>query len=634
MKVLVKVIITFVFSLILITTFIQKPFYAASGEAITQITAWEMSWSQNIAKDNLERTKPDNIQLNWFPIVLSEGKPNKPVDVSSAWLRFQLPQLDWARPAMQLSKLTAKDVTIYIDNQIIYQSDRKYPYYKNEILLPLTTEEANKFVYIQLTTTGDWLGLEDQISIGEYNELSQGFMKRDMLDVILGVSLIFIALAMLIGVVFLKKYYLAGWNSLCAIILSLGIMILTYSPFIHIVYRSFGFVSYYLFDVVSTIFMASIFIFFERIFGKGNFGIISKFKNLQIIMASINIMLLLFGFLSEKVSSWHTLFGTICFGVSIILGNVIIFGYLVYFCKKGNKEAKILTIGFGTFAGLGATEVIWFFIKGMGYDLFYWKWGILFFIASLVIIVARRILQNYDQVVKYSEQLEVFNNELQRSEKMEIISQLAASVAHEVRNPLQVTRGFLQLLGAKSSNDKDKSFMLLAIDELDRASEIITDFLTFAKPQIEQTTILNIAEEIHKIEGILVPLATMQGGIIKVNLGQNLYVRGNSSKFKQALINIIKNSIESLGEEGTIVIDAFYESETKQVIISIKDNGEGMHEGDIQRLGEPYYSKKSKGTGLGLMVTFRIIEVMQGDIHFKSKKGVGTEAIIQLPSGI
>jgi signal transduction histidine kinase len=322
----------------------------------------------------------------------------------------------------------------------------------------------------------------------------------------------------------------------------------------------------------------------------------------------------------------------ISFGGSVIIGNLLLLIFLIKYCLQRNREAIILTSGFGVFAAIGVSEVVWYFIQDRNYDLFFWKWGILSFIASLAIILARRILQNYEQVVIYSKQLEVFNNELQRSEKMEIISQLAASVAHEVRNPLQVTRGFLQLLQDKTTNDKEKGFMVLAIDELDRASEIITDFLTFAKPQLEQTTLLNIAGELRQIEGIVVPLAIMQGGVIKVDLEADLYVRGNSSKFKQALINIIKNSIEALNEEGAIFIRAYMDEDTKNIVIRIKDNGEGMSEEDLKRLGEPYYSKKTKGTGLGLMVTYRIIEVMQGKVEFISKKGVGTEAIIQFPS--
>ena len=86
----------------------------------------------------------------------------------------------------------------------------------------------------------------------------------------------------------------------------------------------------------------------------------------------------------------------------------------------------------------------------------------------------------------------MLNDELQRSEKMEVISELAASVTHEVRNPLQVTRGFMQLL-SENSKDKDKEYFDLAL-KLDRASGIITDFLTFAKPELEHETKLNVGD--------------------------------------------------------------------------------------------------------------------------------------------
>ena len=94
---------------------------------------------------------------------------------------------------------------------------------------------------------------------------------------------------------------------------------------------------------------------------------------------------------------------------------------------------------------------------------------------------------------------------------------------------------------------------------------------------------------------------------------------GNSSKLKQAMINIVKNSIEALDGEGVIRIWAYAKGE--EVVIHIKDDGIGMDAADLERLGEAYFSNKSKGTGLGLMVTFRIIEAMQGTIHFVSEKG-------------
>src|SRR5690606_12650666 len=108
--------------------------------------------------------------------------------------------------------------------------------------------------------------------------------------------------------------------------------------------------------------------------------------------------------------------------------------------------------------------------------------------------------------------------------------ELAASVAHEVRNPLQVTRGFIQLLAEKQQNS-DKLYLNMALDELDRASYIITDFLTFAKPEVGKVATLNLLNEFIHIEGILVPMANLQGGRITVNIPDNLLIKGNSSKF-------------------------------------------------------------------------------------------------------
>lgn len=631
MKVLYKFSILFVLSLFIAILIRATPAFALTDAPTTTITEWEMKWEED--PDSTVQEASSHKKLGeWRSFSYKDELPVKPEGINAAWLRFRLPEFDMARPSLLISKLIANDVKIFIDNRLVYESRRNYPYNKNEILLSLSSNESNKMVYMLLQTDSSWLGLKKQIEVGENQTLSRDFMKHDMLDVVLGAALLFISLALFLCIIFLKKSYLAGWNSLCIVIFSIGLMVLSLSPYLHDIYREYGFAIYYLFDIASNLIMPSIFFFFEKIFGKGPFGLITRFRKIQVVISTVSILWLFASFTSDKINNLYTMSTIISFGGSVIIGNLLLLIFLIKYCLQRNREAIILTSGFGVFAAIGVSEVVWYFIQDRNYDLFFWKWGILSFIASLAIILARRILQNYEQVVIYSKQLEVFNNELQRSEKMEIISQLAASVAHEVRNPLQVTRGFLQLLQDKTTNDKEKGFMVLAIDELDRASEIITDFLTFAKPQLEQTTLLNIAGELRQIEGILVPLAIMQGGVIKVDLEADLYVRGNSSKFKQALINIIKNSIEALNEEGAIFIRAYMDEDTKNIVIRIKDNGEGMSEEDLKRLGEPYYSKKTKGTGLGLMVTYRIIEVMQGKVEFISKKGVGTEAIIQFPS--
>ncbi|MCA0756645.1 HAMP domain-containing histidine kinase [Paenibacillus sp. N4] len=627
MNVLRKLVLLLLLSIVIAVPFLSTSAHALSDASPVEITEWEMMWEEEpglTAKEVENDSKAD-----WIAFAKGDDLPVKPPGISSAWLRIRLPEYDLARPALLISKLTAKDVRIYIDNELVYESKRNYPYNKNEILLSLDDNESTHAVYLHLQTESDWLGIKGEVKTGEYQTLNKGYLKIEMLDVVLGAALLFVSLAMFLCIFFLEKSYLPAWGSLSVVIFAIGVMILTLSPYLHITYNEFGFLIYYMFDIASNLVMPAMFVFIESIFGKGPYGIINRFRKLLVGLSALTIVWLFISFTSELISRYYTMVTIYTFGFSVIVGNGLLFIFLVKSCMQKNKEAIIITSGFSFFAFIGVGEVVWYFIKEMNYNLFFWKWGILGFISALVIILARRILKNYEQVVTYSKQLEVFNNELQRSEKMEIISQLAASVAHEVRNPLQVTRGFLQLLRDKTNNEKDNGFMELAIEELDRASAIITDFLTFAKPQQENMTLLNIAEELQKIEGILVPLANMQGGIINVQLDSDLYVRGNSSKFKQALINIIKNSIEALTDEGMITIQAYLDD--NKVTICIKDNGEGMHEADLKRLGEPYYSKKSKGTGLGLMVTFRIIEAMEGKVEFFSVKGVGTEAVIKLP---
>jgi two-component system sporulation sensor kinase B len=313
----------------------------------------------------------------------------------------------------------------------------------------------------------------------------------------------------------------------------------------------------------------------------------------------------------------------------MILEFLLLITVSVVYTIKKNKDAIIFAIGFSFFAFSGVADLILYYLKSQNHEFILWQWGVVGFIISLIVLLGRRIVSYYELMINYSKELVIYNHQLQRSEKMEIISELAASVAHEVRNPLQVTRGFLQLFNEKT-DDKGREYLGLAIEELDRASNIITDFLTFAKPQLEDITELNVSNELRQIEGIILPLASLNGGEILMDVYPKLVIRGNAAKFKQALINIIKNSIESIQSHGQIQIKAYEDKE--QVIIRIQDNGEGMGPIELVKLGEPYFSTKKKGTGLGLMVTFRIIEAMQGEIHFSSEKGVGTEAVIRFPS--
>jgi two-component system sporulation sensor kinase B len=224
-------------------------------------------------------------------------------------------------------------------------------------------------------------------------------------------------------------------------------------------------------------------------------------------------------------------------------------------------------------------------------------------------------------------------DEIHKSERIKMVSEMAASVAHEIRNPLTTVRGFIQLLASENVKSTEKEFyQKISLEELSRADQIISNYLSLAKAGNESIQLLNVAEEINYLENVLSTYANYNNIQIRTNHSDPnglYYITGDKNKFRQALINIGKNAIEAMQNGGSLEIRMYELGE--RIFISIKDNGIGMTPEQINRLGTPYYSTKEKGTGLGTMVTFSIIKKMNGKIEIKSEKGKGTEYIISFP---
>ncbi|WP_068615089.1 sensor histidine kinase [Paenibacillus tuaregi] len=593
------------------------------------VTKWNVGWVKDL---NMPAQNEEIKTINgWHPADIDNPMPGEPDNTAQAWIRFQLPPLGEGTQAVLLDKVYARSIVIYIGNTKIYQSSTKKDYPTKKIIAPFQVKDQNKTIYIGLTPQNSRSGLmKDAIKVGDYEQLEKYYVKRDILDFILGGTLLLIALVMLICLLFLNYEFLTSWIALSVVILSSGLLVITYSTFLYTFYEVNIRGTQWIFDGALFALLFSISVFFEKTIGKGYYSIIPITRRIYAVYGLICFCMIIFNVANnyEYDNLYRTLTTTVT-GYIMIVQSVIMVTTALVEALKGKMEAIVFSTGFILLAFTSLIELIIYFAENQKYVLVLWKFGLICFVISLIVILGRKFVKNHEQLVEYSGRLELFNNELQQSEKMEIISELAASVAHEVRNPLQVTRGFIQLMAEKHQS-QDKVYLSMALEELDRASGIITDFLTFAKPEAGKATVLNVLNEFIHIEGILVPMANLQGGRISMNIPPLLQVRGNSSKFKQAFINIIKNSIEALHGHGEIHIWAYEKG--NYVYIHVKDDGEGMTPSELARLGEPYFSNKSKGTGLGLMVTYSIIEVMSGVLTFKSEKGVGTEAVIRLPS--
>lgn len=217
------------------------------------------------------------------------------------------------------------------------------------------------------------------------------------------------------------------------------------------------------------------------------------------------------------------------------------------------------------------------------------------------------------------------------ADKIEVVGHLAAAVNHEVKNPLTTVRGMIHLLKEEQSLpvEKREAFFELAAEEINKIDRIITDYLTFAKPYPDKIEQISVDKVLTEAVSIVKPLADHTKMKLEISCCDSCYVLGDYAKFVQALVNILKNSIDASAIGGQVKVKA--ERKDNLCKITIVDNGAGMNEETLSKLGEPYFSMTSNGTGLGMMVVFRIIECMKGKIKIKSKPGTGTEVIIDLP---
>ncbi|MWV47615.1 PAS domain S-box protein [Paenibacillus sp. HJL G12] len=219
---------------------------------------------------------------------------------------------------------------------------------------------------------------------------------------------------------------------------------------------------------------------------------------------------------------------------------------------------------------------------------------------------------------------------IRRSEKLTTVGQLAAGVAHEIRNPLTTLRGFLQL--QRENNRLSPLHNEIMLSELDRINLIVSEFLILAKPQAVQFQVKSIRNILQDVVSLLDSQAHLFGIEFRFEFGQEKFeVHCEENQLKQVFINIIKNAIEAMEAGGVITLHLFRPSQDR-IGISITDQGLGIPGDMLSKLGEPFFTSKENGTGLGLMISQRIIEGHKGTMEISSKLGEGTRVVIILPA--
>lgn len=216
-----------------------------------------------------------------------------------------------------------------------------------------------------------------------------------------------------------------------------------------------------------------------------------------------------------------------------------------------------------------------------------------------------------------------------QSEKLKLAGEIAAGVAHEIRNPMTVISGFAQMM-QEDSTSPYHSYIQIVQDEIERINLIISEFLILSKPQIkdkEWVNLVTIIEEIATFFKLEFKTKNVQF-TFKMDI-EEAFIYGNKNQLKQVFINLLKNSIEAIRDSGG-TIDVEILKQENSYRISIKDNGIGIPEEILERIFEPFYTTKVKGTGLGMMIINKIVQDHYGSIKVFSKVNVGTDIHIQL----
>lgn len=228
----------------------------------------------------------------------------------------------------------------------------------------------------------------------------------------------------------------------------------------------------------------------------------------------------------------------------------------------------------------------------------------------------------------------LMQQQLTQKDSLQEVGQLAASIAHEIRNPITTLKGFIQLMKT-TADETTTNYLAVINDEVDRMEAILSEMLQLAKPSSLCKDIICMAELLSTIEKIMYPKATYESiELLLLNEFEGEpFILGEEGKLKQVLLNLLKNSMEAMDSGGKLTIQ-LKNSERDYVTVIIKDTGKGIKEEDIKKVFMPYFTTRQAGTGLGLPFVLKTVEEHEGKISVSSEEGKGTCFIMTFPLAI
>jgi two-component system sensor histidine kinase HydH len=240
-------------------------------------------------------------------------------------------------------------------------------------------------------------------------------------------------------------------------------------------------------------------------------------------------------------------------------------------------------------------------------------------------------------VLRDLSQIKQLEEKVRRSEKLAAIGELAAGVAHEIRNPLSSIKGFAQFLRqALEDRPQEKEYAETMVSEVDRINTVVTDLLTFARPMEADLAPTDVTELIEHSVRLVEADAKSHELEIRMNFTDLPEVKLDANQMTQALLNLLLNSLQAVKQGGRIEVGAELNTRNSSMHLWIEDDGPGIAvaKDKIEKIFEPFFTTREKGTGLGLSIVHKIIENHNGEIRVQSPlggKNYGSRFTIILP---
>ena len=244
---------------------------------------------------------------------------------------------------------------------------------------------------------------------------------------------------------------------------------------------------------------------------------------------------------------------------------------------------------------------------------------------------ARGLTASYEKLRIQSERIMTIEEQLRRAEKLSTLGEMAAVLAHEIRNPLGSIRGTAEILNDDFPPGSPKhEFIEIQIKETERLNRVVAEFLQMARPQPTELQVCSVTEELETMVTLMANEARKRDiNLFLQPLPTPIHIRADGEKLRQALLNIIINAVQATPPAGTVTLSATADRLCCDIVV--QDTGSGIAGETLKRIFDPFFTTKEEGTGLGLTITRKIIESHGGTIAVVSDADHGTTVTIRLP---